>query len=73
MINSMTQLVQKFGFPPNTPFGTPESVASIVSYLAKPEAFFISGMATTWILREPLTYLLHSIQAKHCPSMGVCQ
>lgn len=36
---------QLFGLPPDAPDAEPEVVASIVSYLAKPESYFINGEA----------------------------
>lgn len=31
------------GIPPHGPSATPDTVASLVSYLVKPEAYFITG------------------------------
>ncbi|PCH44826.1 NAD(P)-binding protein [Wolfiporia cocos MD-104 SS10] len=39
--------VKSIGLPPQTPVGEPEVIASLVSYLAKPEAHFITGQTIT--------------------------
>ncbi|KAH9949172.1 hypothetical protein B0H21DRAFT_840685 [Amylocystis lapponica] len=38
-----THSPQLVGYPPDTPDAAPDVVASIVSYLAKPEAYFVTG------------------------------
>lgn len=40
-----SRYAQLFGFPPDAPDAEPEVVSSIVSYLAKPESYFINGEA----------------------------
>ena len=35
------------GYRPDDPEGKPEEVASLVSYLAKPESYFITGELST--------------------------
>ena len=61
---------QKFGIPPSIPLGTPEIVASIVSYLVKPEAFFVTGMS---ILADSLlnTYLPLCMSASPGQTMSI--
>lgn len=39
----LTVTTQHAGLPPDVPSAGPEVVASLVSYLAKPEAYFITG------------------------------
>ncbi|PCH44835.1 NAD(P)-binding protein [Wolfiporia cocos MD-104 SS10] len=46
-----------FGLPLNTPNAEPEVVASLVSYLAKPEAHFITGNSAEWLVAA---YILSS-------------
>lgn len=37
------QFLQRLSLPPDTPIGKPEYIASLVSYLSKPESVFITG------------------------------
>lgn len=40
---SRDERMQQLGFPADTPLPGPEVVSSLVSYLVKPEAYFITG------------------------------
>ena len=49
-----------FSMPPDGPDAQPEVVASIVSYLVKPEAYFITGkMCQFEVLVHVPTHLIH--------------
>ena len=47
-------LTKVCGIPPDGPSATPDTVASLVSYLVKPEAYFITGKLRNlrWLRRR---------------------
>ena len=42
IFNSCTNK-QRFGLPPDVPIGSPDVIASYVSYIVRPESYFING------------------------------
>lgn len=44
-----------FGLAPDSPEAGPETVASMVSYLASPEAHFVTGLSTCATFAPTLT------------------
>ena len=41
-------MTQRLGLPLEAPDASPDVVASVVSYIVKPEAYFITGMDTCY-------------------------